>query len=159
MAMISNYIRSGNCIGLLFPKGIVPVLTQVEEIDKEVYKLSPEPIEASIDELLTEVIKEQSTNFSDNFTRPEIYWTERPAGSYFGVFYHDYNLIYINSLLNSVSIPREVVKFVIYHECLHQEFVGHPKEFREKEHLYPNFQECQHFLDYTLRDFELDFEI
>lgn len=149
--------RISDC--LLFPKGIVPVLTQVEEVDKEVYKLSPEPIEATIDELLTEVIKEQSANLPYNFTRPEIYWTERPAGSYFGVFYHDYDLIYINSLLNSVSVPREVVKFVIYHECLHQEFVGHPKEFREKEHLYPNFQECQHFLDYTLRDFELDFEI
>ena len=42
--------------------------------------------------------------------------------------------------MNSVSVDKEVVKFVIYHECLHQEFVGHPKEFRAKERSYKDFQ-------------------
>lgn len=143
---------------LLFPKGIVPIGTRIEEIDKEVFHLSKEPLKDKIEDLLTEVIRENSSNFQKNFERPEIQWTDRPVGSYYGMFYHDYNLIHINSLLNSESVPREVVKFVIYHECLHQEFVGHPKEFREKERKYVDFQKHEHFLDYILRDFDGDFE-
>lgn len=142
---------------MMFPKGVVPIGTQIEEIDKEVFHLSKEPLEDNIEELLTEVITENRSNFKEDFERPEIYWTDRPVSSYYGMFYHDYNLIYINSLLNSESVPREVVKFVIYHECLHQEFVGHPKEFREKERKYVNFQEHEHFLDYILRDFDGEF--
>ncbi len=154
-----EYYRQRISECLIYPKGIVPVLTRVEEVEKSFYKLSQEPLDVSIDDLLTEVIEEQSENFPEDFTRPEIYWTQRPAASYFGLYYHTNNRIFINALLNSISVPKEVVKFVIYHECLHQEFTGHPKEFREKEHLYPNFQEHQNFLDYTLKDFELDFEL
>lgn len=148
--------RVSDC--LMFPKGIVPVGTQIEEVDKEVFHLSKEPLKDSLEQLLTEVIEEYSRNFNADFVRPEIYWTDRAVGSYYGMFYHDHNMIYINSLLNSESVPREVVKFVIYHECLHQEFVGHPKEFREKERRYVDFQKQEHFLDYILRDFDEDFE-
>lgn len=144
---------------LMFPNGIVPILTKVEEIDKETYNLSSMQMKSSLYELLTEVISEMSDSFPDDFKRPDIYWTEYPVGSYYGVYYHDRNMIYINSLLNSVSVPREVVKFVIYHECLHQEIHGHPMEFRIKEHLYPNFQEYQYFLDYTLKDIDFDIEM
>lgn len=142
---------------LMFPKGVVPIGTQIEEVDKQVFHLSKEPLTDNIEDLLTEVISEYRSSFKDNFERPEIHWTDRPLSSYFGIFYHDYNLIYINSLLNSESVPREVVKFVIYHECLHQEFIGHPKEFREKERTYSNFQEHEHFLHYILRDFDGEF--
>ncbi len=140
---------------MMFPKGIIPIGTYIEEIDKEVYQLSTEPLEESINELLSEVVAEQAEHFPADFIKPEIYWTEKPVGSYFGMYYHDYNMIYINSLLNSVSIPKEVVKYVIYHECLHQEFKGHPREFRVKERLYPKFQEYENFLDYKLQDFDV----
>lgn len=143
---------------LLFPKGIVPIGTQIEEVDKEIFHLSKEPLKENIEELLTEVIDENRPNLKEDFERPEIDWTDRPVGSYYGMFYHDTNLIRINSLLNSESVPKEVVKFVIYHECLHQEFVGHPKEFREKERRYKEFQKQEHFLDYILRDYDGDFD-
>ena len=148
--------RVSDC--LMFPKGIVPIGTRVEEIDKAVFHLSMEPLKESIEELLTEVIDEYRENFKENFVRPEIHWTDCPLGSYWGIFYHDYNLIYINALLNSESINKEVVKFVIYHECLHQEFVGHPQAFKDKEHQYNEFQKQQHFLDYILRDFDKEFD-
>lgn len=144
---------------LMFPNGIIPILTNVEEIDKQTFNLSITPMSETLYDLLTEVIKEMSDNFPDDFERPDIYWTEFPVATYYGIYYHDRNLIYINSLLNSVSVPREVVKFVIYHECLHQEIAGHSKEFRTKEHLYPNFQEHQYFLDYTLKDIQFDIEM
>lgn len=141
---------------LMFPKGIVPIGTQIEDVEKEVYQLSAEPFADSIEELLTEVIDEQREHFPADFERPEIYWTDKPKKSYFGIFYHDNNLIYINSLLNSASVPKETLKFIIYHECLHQEFYGHPWEFREKERRYPDFQKQENFLYYTLRDFDLE---
>ena len=144
---------------LNFENGIRPILTKVEEVDKQTFNLSGTPMKESLYELLTEVIHEMSSSFPKEFKRPDIYWTEYPVGSYYGVYYHEYNMIQINSLLNSVSVPREVVKFVIYHECLHQEIQGHPREFREKEHLYPDFQKHQYFLDYTLKDIEFDPEI
>ena len=144
---------------LMFPNGIIPILTNVEEIDKQTFNLSITPMSETLYDLLTEVINEMSDNFPDDFERPDIYWTEFPVATYYGIYYHDRNLIYINSLLNSVSVPREVVKFVIYHECLHQEIAGHSKEFRTKEHLYPNFQEHQYFLDYTLKDIQFDIEM
>lgn len=148
--------RVSDC--LMFPKGIVPIGTRVEEVDKEVFHLSKEPLNHTLEELLTEVIKENSTALGKKFIRPEIHWTDRAMASYWGIFYHDNNLIYINALLNSKSIDKEVVKFVIYHECLHQEFVGHPKPFRDKERMYKDFQKQEHFLEYILRDFDGDFD-
>lgn len=140
---------------LLFPNGVVPIGTRIEELEKEHYEFSLEPLDESIEQLLDEVMEEQKEKLPKDFVRPEIHWTDKAYASYFGVFYHDYNMIYINTLLNSKSVPKEVVKFVIYHECLHQAIVGHPAEFRQKERMYPNFQEYEHFLDYTLRDFDI----
>ena len=148
--------RVSDC--LMFPKGIVPLGTRVEEVDKAVFHLSKEPLAESIEELLSEVMEENGEHLGGKFVRPEIHWTDRALASYWGIFYHDNNLIYINSLLNSESIDKEVVKFVIYHECLHQEFRGHPREFRIKERLYKGFQKQEHFLEYILRDFEGKFE-
>lgn len=139
---------------LLYPNGIIPVGTQVEEVEKEVYKFSAEPFEESLDVILDEIIAEYKNMFPENFERPEIQWTEKVLGGYYGVYYHDYNLILINQLLNSKSVPRNVLKFLIYHECLHFEIPGHPTEFRAKEHQFKNFQEQEYFLDDTLRDFD-----
>lgn len=142
---------------LFLPNGVRPLGTVTEEVEKAHYKLSETPLAQSIDELLDEVIAEQGANFFQPFVRPAIYWTDKNYGSYFGIYYHDSNEIRINRLLNSETVPVEVVKFVIYHECLHQEFAGHPHSFRKKEHLYPGFQEWENFLDYQLRDFEIEY--
>jgi hypothetical protein len=141
-----DYIRYKN--------GIVPIGTRVEEVEKEFYTLSSEPQPKSIDELLDEVIDEQGDKFVEDFVRPEIAWTDKDYKSYFGVYYTQNNCIRINRLLNSVSVPEEVVKFVIYHECLHQEMPNHFKAFRAKERLYPNFAEYENFLFCKFPDFD-----
>lgn len=148
--------RVSDC--LMFPKGIIPLGTRVEEVEKSVFHLSSEPLIESIDELLSEVLLENRSFLGENFVRPNIHWTDRPMTSYWGMYYHEHNLIFINALLNSISVDKEVVKFVIYHECLHQEFIGHPKEFRAKEKMYKEFQKQEHFLEYVLRDFDGDFD-
>ena len=56
-------------------------------------------------------------------------------------------------ILNSKSVPRDVMKFLVYHECLHQLIHGHGDQFRKLERMYPNVEEHEHFLDYTFSDF------
>ena len=56
----------------------------------------------------------------------------------------------INVLLNSSQVPREVVKYVIYHELLHRYYSRHDPIFRKMEHQYPNYVELERFLDYRL---------
>lgn len=141
---------------LMYEDGMIPLGTKIEEVEKKTYKFSDEPLNQSIDELLDEVIKEQGKKLKEGFVRPEIYWTDRNYASYFGVYYHDENVIQINRLLNSQSVPKEAVKFVIYHECLHQGIAGHPKEFRALERKYPKFQKWERFLTYELSDFDFE---
>jgi len=141
---------------VLYENGRVPFGSIVEEVEKEVFELSSIKIKKSLDELLTEVIEKMRDAFPENFVRPEIFWTDRDYKSYFAKYDIDRNQVYINSVLNSVSVEEEVIKYLIYHECLHQEFHNHSKEFREREHRYPNFQQWDNFLDYKFRDYKKD---
>lgn len=70
---------------------------------------------------------------------PSISWTDKPYKTYYGIHYYPDHFIKINSILNSKDVPKEVVKFVIYHEMLHRDYYKHNKDFREQEHLYPNY--------------------
>ena len=74
---------------------------------------------------------------------------------YYGIFYQESKCIFINSVLNSKDVPREVVKFVIYHEMLHRDDFSHGKAFREKEHKYPAFEECEAFLNSNMHSFDI----
>lgn len=144
--------RIFNC--MVYPNGVKPLGTKVEAAEKKFYKLSEEPFGVDLDQLLDEVIAEQSSNFRTDFVRPQINWTKKPAKQYFAQYLVDEKIIFINCLLDSKDIPVEVIKYLIYHECLHQEFTeGHGREFRKKEHKYPDFLKYDHFLDITFKDF------
>lgn len=143
----------------LYPDNYVPRGIEIEEVSKKTYGLSTYPTREVLQNLLSEVIKEQKDNLCENFKRPEIKWTDKPYKYYFGSYCADSNLIEINALLNSRSIDREVLKFIIYHECLHQEFPYHSSEFRQKERMYPKFNEHEYFLDYKLKDFNLEYAL
>ncbi len=143
---------------MMYPNGVVPIGTRLVEVEKNFLNINKEEY-YNINALLDEVIQEQKDKLAKDFIRPDIQWTDKCYSSYFGVYYHDYCLIRINSILNSKDIPKEVIKYIIYHECLHQEIMEHSPAFRQKERLYPNFQEHEHFLDYTLGDFYLEYAI
>lgn len=137
-----------------FPKGIKPLGTRIEEVEKSSYHLSPKPFPKTLDTLLTEVMKEQRENLLPDFKRPSILWTAKPLASYFGQYTPSENKICINAVLDSETIPADVIKFIIYHECLHQEFTqGHGPAFTYKEHLYPNFNEYDRYLNLNFPDF------
>lgn len=82
-------------------------------------------------------------------------WTDKPYKTYYGIFYHADHSIFINSVLNSKDVPREVVKFVIYHELLHRDNHSHDKYFREKEHKYPDYEHWEAFLCNDMFNFDI----
>ena len=140
-----------------YPDGVAPLGTVVEEVEKEFYKLDPAPFEESLDKLLDEVIKERAATLGKSFIRPKISWTDKDYKTYFGIYYPERKSIKINRVLNSKSIPREVLKFAIYHECLHQLIAKHGREFRNLERLYPNFDDYENFLDVKFPDYYRDY--
>lgn len=141
---------------MLMPTAFAPIGSSIEEVKKEFYKLDPEPFAEKLDDLLSEVIEQMSDVLDYYFRRPTIQWSAAPCKGFFAVYYDENNHIMLNSVLDSKSIDREVLKFLIYHECLHQFDTYHNKAFREDEHKYPNYVKYDHFLDYTFLDFDIE---
>ena len=83
-------------------------------------------------------------------------WTQRPRAGYFGVYHGDTDEIEINCILNSSAVPREAVKYVLYHEMLHRGYWHHDKTFRALEHRYPDYTRWEKFLDSDFANFTLD---
>lgn len=130
----------------------------MEELPEEELTLDRTPC-YDIEELTQEVIKEM---FGDRYGRmPPIRWTDKAYESYFGMYrwWEDHDLIQINTVLNSEDIPREVVKYVIYHELLHRNNHKHDKAFRMLEHEYPDWIECERFLDFIFPKFNLEYAL
>ena len=148
-----NYYERRIVDFMMYPNGVVPIGTRIEEAERIFYKLDPAPFAESLDNMLDEVLQEQSVILGKDFIRPSISWTDRAYKCYFAQYEFAAAHIKVNAVLNSVSVPKEVIKFLIYHECLHQLIPGHGTEFRQLERKYPDFEEHEHFLDYTFPDY------
>jgi hypothetical protein len=138
---------------VLQPGGIKALGGKIEEVPEEALPFDCTP-EYDLNELVTEVINERFDGLYGEV--PEVMWTDKYYSSYFGCYYaEDKPFIHINSVLNSKNVPREVVKYVIYHELLHRDNMNHDKSFRALEHQYPNWTEHERFLDFTFPKFDL----
>ena len=130
-----------------------PLRTKIEELPLEQIPFDTTPF-YDINELYEEVKQEQWNGEFEGVS--SINWTDRPYKTYFGIYYPDSSSIKINSILNSKDVPREAVKFVIYHEMLHRDNRHHDAAFREKEHRYPNYEEWEHFLHGEMLQFDIN---
>lgn len=155
----SDYYKHRIVDFMLYPKGVVPIGTRIEEVDKAYYRLSPEPFPESLDTLLDEVIAEQRGNLGEEYRRPTIEWTRHSYKNYYAQYWFATDHIKVNCVLDSVDIPRETMKYLIYHECIHQLIHQHTSEFRELEHRYPDFNEHDHFLSCHFPEFDRFFEM
>lgn len=138
---------------LLYPTGVTPMGSSIEEAETEFGLLSAEPFAEPLEILLDEVLAEQKDNLGDDFKRPTIGWTKKAYKTYFAQYVYLGDNIKMNCGLNSVSVPREVLKYLIYHECLHQLIHSHGPKFRELERRFPNFNELDNYLDYQFPTF------
>jgi superfamily II DNA or RNA helicase len=90
-----------------------------------------------------------------------IEWSRRVYKSWFGLCVQNVDMnqfvIYINKLLSSPDVDKEVIKYLIYHELLHANgYWAHDARFREKEWSYPNSDELDGFLDELCLRYNLD---
>lgn len=140
-----------------YPNGVKPLGTKIEELPEEALTLDRTPC-YDLQELTAEVVSEMFTDFGHV---PPISWTRRPMEGYFGQYtkWEDRDQIKINSLLNSPDVPRETVKYVIYHELLHRDNLTHDQAFRHLEHQYPNWTQHERFLDFTFPKFDIKYAV
>lgn len=125
---------------------------KVEELPVELIPFDRTPV-YDLDELVQEVKDEM---FGGTFEGlGTITWTDKAYKEFYGKHYQATHNIMINSVLNSKDVPREVVKFVIYHEMLHYNNMNHDPFFKEEEHKYPNYEEWDHFLDAHMGQFDI----
>lgn len=140
---------------IIYPNGVRPLGMKIEEIPEEALSLDREPF-YDLDELVAEVIHER---FDGSYgSLPPVRWTKRPYRGYFGMYTYSQqgDFIRINCILNSKSVPREALKYVIYHELLHRDIRMHNAAFRALEHQYPNWTEHERFLDVAFPKFDLN---
>lgn len=65
--------------------------------------------------------------------------------------------IYVNKLMSSPQVDREVIKYLIYHELLHKNgYFKHDDKFRVLEWKYPNSEELDGFMDEMAIKYNLD---
>jgi hypothetical protein len=141
-----------------YPDGIRPLGMKIEEIEDEALTIDPTPC-YDIDQLVAEVVNEM---FDGTYGKlPPIMWTDKPYSTFYGMYHYHKNghFIRINCMLNSKSVPKEVVKYVIYHELLHRDNFRHDAIFRALEHKYPNWTEHERFLDFTFPKFDIRYSM
>ena len=89
-------------------------------------------------------------------------WSDNFVLSWFGLCqrFNDDGLefeIYINKILSSPKVDKEVIKYLIFHELLHQNgYWNHDEEFRKREWQYPNSAELDSILDTLRLEYNMD---
>lgn len=115
-----------------------------------------------LEELLDEVLEENTFLNKDNLLSIE--WSDTVVKSWLGLCCRwtmeneeDVYKIYINKLMSSPHVEREVIKYLIYHELLHKNgYFKHDDKFRELEWKYPNSDELDGFMDEMVIRYKLD---
>ncbi len=87
--------------------------------------------------------------FQDQIPMPRLGWSHQAASRILGHYDSGHVAIMISRKLDSLSAPRYLVEYVVYHEMLHIHFpverrgqrrVVHSREFREAEKRFPQYE-------------------
>lgn len=112
-------------------------------------------------ELLDEVKEMYPLLRTDGLVK--IAWSENVVKAWFALCErfseeegHEYE-IHVNKLLSSPAVDKEVIKYLIFHELLHQNgYWDHDDEFRKREWQYPNSAELDGILDTLAFEYNMD---
>lgn len=130
------------------------------EDEREQYKIVDNMYD--LEELLDEVLEENTFLNKDNLLSIE--WSDTVVKSWLALCCRwtmeneeDIYKIYVNKLMSSPQVDREVIKYLIYHELLHKNgYFKHDDKFRELEWKYPNSDELDGFMDEMAIRYKLD---
>lgn len=96
-----------------------------------------------------------SRYFNNQIEIEKIGWGTRRSRTRLGHFDPVHNTITVSPILDSPSVPKYVLGYIVYHELLHAVFEGlasgsihrhHPPELRRAERAYPDFEKAKKFL-------------
>jgi hypothetical protein len=125
----------------------------IEEIPLEWSPFDRTPVYDSLEPLVQEVINEM---FGGSFEGIPCYrWTDKAYKGFYGRHFHESHIVEINSVLNSRDVDKKYIKYLLYHEMLHLDHPKHDAVFRELEHRFKDWEECDHFLDSTMNMFDI----
>lgn len=130
------------------------------ENQREQYKIVDNMYD--LEELLDEVLEENTFLNKDNLLSIE--WSDTVVKNWLALCCRwtieneeDIYKIYVNKLMSSPQVNREVIKYLIYHELLHKNgYFKHDDKFRELEWKYPNSEELDGFMDEMAIRYKLD---
>jgi predicted SprT family Zn-dependent metalloprotease len=112
----------------------------------------PEGVAYDLDELFDEV---NAAYFGGQMARPRLAWTDRLTSRRFGHFDPQRDRVVISRTLDSESVPRFVVEYIVYHELLHRKLGSkwagtrsrsHTPEFRREERKFARWQEAEKWM-------------
>ena len=109
--------------------------------------------------LLDEVLEMYPKLSADGLVK--LGWSKNVVRNWFALCQKDktgtYYQIHINKILSSPKVDKEVIKYLLFHELLHQNgYWNHDMEFRKREWQYPNSAELDGFIDTLWLKFDMD---
>jgi hypothetical protein len=93
--------------------------------------------------------------FKGKLRDPILAWVEESPRQRLGFYFGPLNLLAANRVLDSSSIPRYVLEYVMYHELLHhndasngrsRRRIHHTKSFREQERRFTHYTDAERWL-------------
>ncbi len=93
--------------------------------------------------------------FHGLMSRPLLGWSRRPSRTMLGHYDPSHNTIVLTKLLDSPSVPKLAVEYVLFHEMLHLRFpvehrgarrCVHTPEFKEAERQFSGFERAKQLL-------------
>jgi len=93
--------------------------------------------------------------FGGRMSRPRLAWSDRLSTRQNGRFVPHHDRVVVSRTLDSPSVPRFVVEFVVYHELLHRKLGSvwsgsrarfHTSEFRREERRFARCDEAEEWL-------------
>jgi predicted metal-dependent hydrolase len=110
---------------------------------------------------LNEIYQDLNTAYFDNNSNVEtIGWSKRKSYTRLGFYDPRRDLLVISKIFDSIQVPKEIVKYLVFHEMLHikipsMEIDGrrriHSAEFKQLEHRYPNYDAIQKWIKKNLK--------
>jgi len=117
-------------------------------------KFVSDPLGAHYD--LEAVFEELNARFFNGLLgRPRLGWSRSRSRTTLGHYDPSHNSIIISKLLDSPSVPRLTLEYVLFHEMLHLRFPArqhgpwrrvHTRELRQAERAFPHLKEAKNLL-------------
>lgn len=129
----------------------------VPDDDREKYEIVDNYF--NLQALLDEVLAMYPKLSADGLVK--LGWSKNVVRNWFALCQKDktgtYYQIHINKILSSPKVDKEVIKYLLFHELLHQNgYWNHDIEFRKREWQYPNSAELDGRIDGLWLDFKME---